>query len=205
MAQLDVQPKKTNPWWLWVLAGIILLVLIFYFMRDRDNTASTISDNDTTAVSSVVTDGDDNWGMIDMNAPEANYDEVDNTDVSVRGNDDYAIYSINETILFDSDKSDIRTQAEASLKQIAASAEKRFSGGEVRVYGYTDAVGSTASNKQLAEERAEAVKNWLVTNANISADRISINAIGEAKPAESNATEAGRQENRRVEIVVRKR
>ena len=122
MAQLDVQPKKSNPWWLWLLAGLILLVLIFYFLRDRNDTASTVDDKDTTALSSV-TEGDDNWGMIDMDAPETNYEEVDNTDVSVRGNDNYAIYAVNETILFDSDKSEIRSAAEASLRQIAASVE----------------------------------------------------------------------------------
>jgi len=204
MAQLDVQPKKSNPWWLWLLAGIILLVLLLYFLRDRDDNAAPAIDTDTTAVSSVVTEGDDNWGMIDMDAAEANYDEVDNTNVSVRGNDNYAIYAVNETILFDPDKSNIRPEAEASLKQIASSAEKRFNGGEIRIYGFTDASGSPGYNKQLAEERAEAVKDWLVSNGNVGADKISVNAVGEARPAESNDTEAGRQENRRVEIVVRR-
>jgi len=204
MAQLDVQPKKSSPTWIWVLAGIILLVIIFYFLRDGGETASTANNDDTTAVSAVVTEGADNWGMVDMNAPEARYEEVDDTAVSVRGNDDYAIYAVNETILFDSDQSAIRPQAEAGLKQIAASAEKRFSGGHIRIYGYTDARGSTGANKELATERANAVKNWLVNNGNISADRISVNAPGEARPVGSNATEEGRQENRRVEIVVKR-
>ena len=53
-----------------------------------------------------------------------------------------------------------------------------------------------------SKQRADAVKGWLQSNG-IDAGRISVNAIGEARPVASNSTEAGRQQNRRVEIVAR--
>ncbi|MDB5012168.1 MAG: rane protein, partial [Daejeonella sp.] len=74
----------------------------------------------------------------------------------------------------------------------------------IRIYGYTDSTGTAAHNKQLAEDRANAVSSWLVANGNISQNRISINPVGEAQAAATNATAEGRKQNRRVEIVVRK-
>ena len=52
--------------------------------------------------------------------------------------------------------------------------------------------------------RAEAVRNWLTQNGNISQDRISVHPVGEADPVASNQTAEGRQQNRRVEIVARR-
>ena len=72
----------------------------------------------------------------------------------------------------------------------------------MRVYGFTDAQGSAGYNKELAQQRADAVKSWLSSNG-IDAGRISVNAIGEGQPVATNNTEAGRQQNRRVEIVAR--
>ncbi len=97
----------------------------------------------------------------------------------------------------------MRNQAEQDLKQITASIGKRYNGGNIRVYGYTDAVGSAGYNKELAEQRAEAVRGWLVKNGNVAEDRVTLHPVGEARPVASNATEEGRQQNRRVEIVAR--
>jgi outer membrane protein OmpA-like peptidoglycan-associated protein len=69
--------------------------------------------------------------------------------------------------------------------------------------GFADSRGDKSYNKELSAQRAEAVKNYLVKNGNIEAARISVEPMGEAAPVASNATAAGRQENRRVEIAVR--
>jgi outer membrane protein OmpA-like peptidoglycan-associated protein len=112
---------------------------------------------------------------------------------------------MDETILFDSDQNSIKSGAADKLKQIAASAEKRYSGGQIRIFGYTDSDGSAGLNKELAQQRAEAVQNWLVNNGNISQDRISLSPIGEGNPVASNATEEGKAKNLRVEIAVKKK
>ena len=213
MADLDVQPKKKSSGWLWLLLALILILLLFFFSKscnkDKNNAAATTDTSKTitgvtTPSGAAATDSTGGWNDIDMNAPAAKYDEITGNDISVRGNDNYGIYDIGENILFDEGKSTIRPDAEKNLKQLSASIQKRFAGGDVRIYGYTDATGSTGSNKELAEQRAEAVRNWLSTNAGMAADHLSVNAIGEAKPVATNATEAGRQQNRRVEIVARK-
>jgi hypothetical protein len=61
---------------------------------------------------------------------------------------------------------------------------------------------SAGSNKELAEQRAEAVRAWLAKNGNMSEGNISVHPVGESQPTASNATEQGRQKNRRVEIVA---
>lgn len=214
MADLDVQPKRKSAWWLWALLALLLLLLLFFFSRscNKDKAApaaaaATDSSNTVTGVTTptgATADSAGGWNDVDMNAPSAKYDEITDTNIGVRGNDNYGIYDIGENILFDEGKSTIRPDAEKNLKQLSASIQKRFAGGDVRIYGYTDAIGSAGYNKQLAEQRAQAVSNWLSANGGLSADHLSLNAVGEAKPVATNATEAGRQQNRRVEIVARK-
>jgi outer membrane protein OmpA-like peptidoglycan-associated protein len=209
MADLDVQPKSGRPWWIWLLLALVAIALLIFLFRgcDRDgdtdvNEAATTTD--TTAAATTATDTTDDWGTVDFNAPAATYDEITDKDINVRGTDDYAIYSVDETVLFDTDKSTIKPQAAAKLKQIAGSVGKRFSNSQVRIYGHTDAQGSAGYNKELADQRAAAVENWLVQNGNISKDNVSLHPVGESQPVASNATAAGRQQNRRVEIVARK-
>jgi OOP family OmpA-OmpF porin len=64
-------------------------------------------------------------------------------------------------------------------------------------------VGSDKSNLDLSQQRAEAVRDFLIKNG-IDAERIEARGYGEAAPVASNDTEAGRQQNRRVEIVFTK-
>lgn len=210
MADLDVQPKSGRPWWLWLLLALIALALIFFLFRSCDRTddaAATdpmATDSTGTTAAADGTATDDGWGTVDFNAPVATYDEITDSDISVRGNDDYAIYSVDETVLFGSDQSTIQPQAADKLKQIAASMGKRFNGGQVRIYGYTDAQGSASYNKELAEQRAAAVQSWLVQNGNITQENVSLHPVGESRPVASNETAAGRQQNRRVEIIARR-
>ncbi len=210
MADLHVQPKKQSSWLPWLIGAVILLALLVFLLRSCNKTDAVSTNTDSTATGGSVATTTPagtttpDWSDVDRNAPAANYDEITNKDISVRGNDNYGIYSLGENILFETDKSIIRTDAEKNLQQLAASIKKRFAGGDLRVYGYTDSVGSAGYNKELAQQRAEAVKSWLATNAGIDAGKISINAIGEGAPVATNTTEAGRQQNRRVEVVARK-
>src|SRR5688500_3087861 len=211
MAELHVQPKNSRPWWLWLLLALAAIGLIIFLMRgcDRDDdateTVTTATTTDTTTTTkTTTTTTDEDWNTLDRNVPAATCEEITDKDIEVRGNEDYAIYSINETVLFATEKSNIRPAAEAKLKQVAASLDKRYKGGPVRIFGYADATGTKEYNKELSEERAEAVQNWLADNGNISKDNVSIHPIGEAQPVETNETEKGRAQNRRVEIVARR-
>ena len=211
MADLHVQPKKQSSWLPWLIGALILIALLVFLLRSCNKTdavGGTNTDSSATggavATTTPATTKTPDWADLDKNAPSANYDEITDKDISVRGNDNYGIYSLGENILFETGKSTIRTDAEQNLQQLAASIKKRFNGGDLRVYGYTDSVGTAGYNKDLAQQRAEAVKSWLATNAGIDSGKISINAIGEGAPVATNATASGRQENRRVEVVARK-
>jgi outer membrane protein OmpA-like peptidoglycan-associated protein len=207
MAELDVQPKRRSSSWPWLLLALLLLVLILFLWRgcSHNNTVTTTTDSSTVTAATMPANGQvAGWDSIDFNAPAASYEEITDSNINVRGNENYAVYSLGENILFDEGKSTIRTDAEKNLRQLAASIQKRFNGGQVRVYGHTDSIGSAGSNKQLAEQRAEAVRNWLISNANVASDRISTHPVGESQPVATNNTEAGRQENRRVEVVAKK-
>lgn len=208
MAELNVQPKSKRPWWLWLLLALLALALLFFLLRgcNRDETtapADTGAAADSTAMNSGA-GNDQDWTGIDFGAPAATYEEITDADINVRGNDEYAIYSVDETILFDTDQNTIKTTAADKLKQVSESMGKRFANGQVRIYGHTDAQGSAGYNLQLAEQRAEAVRGWLTQNGNVTEDRVSLHPVGEAQPVASNASAEGRQQNRRVEIVVRR-
>lgn len=208
MAELDVQPKRKSSILPWVLLGLGILALLIFLIRgcgdrDKTDTRATTTDTVSSTTGAVTSSAAAAWDSVDFNAPRVRYEEITNKDIDVRGNDRYAIYGLGENILFDEGKSTIRSSAEQNLKQISASLAKRYPNGEVRVYGHTDAQGSAGYNKELAEQRAEAVKAWLVKNGNVGEDRISLHPVGEGQPVASNATEGGRQQNRRVEIVAR--
>lgn len=72
---------------------------------------------------------------------------------------------------------------------------------KVMIEGHTDATGEDAANQDLSERRAESVVSWL-TSQGIAAARLQASGKGETAPVGDNATEAGRQQNRRV--VIRK-
>jgi outer membrane protein OmpA-like peptidoglycan-associated protein len=147
---------------------------------------------------------EDAWASVDWNSPVVQYEEVKSKDVDVRGTDRYTIYGLGENVLFESGKADIKKSAAANLSQVAASINQRYAGGKVKVYGYTDDKGSDEANKALSRQRAEAVMSWLTTDGGISAERIVMYAEGEERPVASNDNAAGRQQNRRVEVVAMK-
>jgi OOP family OmpA-OmpF porin len=72
------------------------------------------------------------------------------------------------------------------------------------VHGHTDGAGVADANMHLSEERAFAVKAWLEQKAplNFPSGRIRVFAHGQTNPVAPNSTEAGRSQNRRVEIVI---
>src|SRR4051812_10125683 len=136
---------------------IISAILLTTFMAcdETDKKDNVTKDADTAVVkqddeiSSKEKQATD-WNELDWNSPVIKYDEVKSKDVSVRGNDNYAIYSVQEKVLFNSGQSTIRKQAEQNLNEIA-SAIANHSKGEIRVYGYTESTDTKESNKELSQ------------------------------------------------------
>jgi len=71
----------------------------------------------------------------------------------------------------------------------------------IRIEGYTDSSGTESYNLDLSQRRADAVRDYLIDHG-ISPNRIIARGYGEVDPVASNATMAGRRENRRVEVIV---
>jgi outer membrane protein OmpA-like peptidoglycan-associated protein len=103
-------------------------------------------------------------------------------------------------ILFDTGKATLLPGTQSKLTQLAKILST-YTDRKIVVEGHTDNVGGDAFNLQLSEARAESVRNALIENG-VSPDLISAVGFGKAKPVASNETASGRQQNRRVEVVV---
>lgn len=103
-------------------------------------------------------------------------------------------------VLFDTGKATLKPGAGSTIDRLAAFLEKSPDR-SVAIEGHTDSVGTDAYNQQLSEERANAVKAALVAKG-IPAERVTTVGKGENEPVASNDNAAGRQQNRRVEIIV---
>ena len=145
----------------------------------------------------------DNWDMTTAKLNDVKFSEINSSGVIVRGDSTYNIYSVEERVLFDTEKAEIKPGAAEALQQITGSIGQRYGTSQVRVMGFADSRGDKSYNRELSEKRAEAVKNYLVSNGKIDAARVSVEPMGETMPVATNATATGRQENRRVEIAVR--
>lgn len=117
------------------------------------------------------------------------------------------VITLPEVVLFDFDKAELRPDARPVLEKIAKVA-RYYAGAPVRVDGNTDAVGTPAYNRSLSQRRADAVKDWLAASGGVEAGRLQARGLGETQPVAPNQNPdgsdnpAGRQRNRRVEVVV---
>ncbi|HPB20767.1 MAG TPA: OmpA family protein [Novosphingobium sp.] len=107
---------------------------------------------------------------------------------------------IADKVLFGFDRSDLSPETGAVVGKIAAALTSVGIHGAT-VEGHTDALGADDYNLDLSRRRAEAVKAALAT-AGLPADAIRAQGLGETDPIETNDTEEGRAQNRRVVIVV---
>jgi len=103
-------------------------------------------------------------------------------------------------VLFDFGKYDLRPEAREKLAKLSGLI-LAHPGLNLAVEGYTDNVGSDEINQTLSQKRAEEVRNYLV-NQGLSDASVTAQGFGKSSPAADNLTAAGRQKNRRVEIVV---
>ena len=103
-------------------------------------------------------------------------------------------------VLFASGKFELSPQAMRSVDKLAEFLEKNPNR-NVLIEGHTDNVGSDAFNLTLSQKRADSVKEMLVSKG-IAEERITRKGYGKKYPAASNDTAAGKQENRRVEVII---
>ncbi len=111
-------------------------------------------------------------------------------------------------VLFDFDKYTLRPAAAETLRKVGQVVSS-YGDAPLLIEGHTDNKGTHPYNMKLSENRAEAVKKWLVDNSGIKPSRITTTGFGETKPVASNRKPDGsddpdgRQKNRRVELTLR--
>lgn len=103
-------------------------------------------------------------------------------------------------VLFDVDSSSLRAESRTTLRDLADVME-RYPDQTVQVEGHADSTGADDYNQRLSERRAQAVADYLVSQG-VARNSIRAVGYGESRPRDTNATAAGRQLNRRVEISI---
>jgi outer membrane protein OmpA-like peptidoglycan-associated protein len=106
-----------------------------------------------------------------------------------------------KNIFFDYDKSTLRPESFPELNRMAKML-KDSPTMTIEVGGHTDAIGGDAYNQRLSNDRAKAVADYLVTTGGVEPARITSKGYGKKRPVATNATDEGRQLNRRVEITI---
>lgn len=103
-------------------------------------------------------------------------------------------------VLFDTGKYSLKQQTQVSLAKVSGIL-LAYPGLNVQVEGYTDSVGSDESNQKLSENRANSVRNFLISQG-VKAEAITAAGFGKTSPVADNGTADGRAQNRRVNLVV---
>jgi outer membrane protein OmpA-like peptidoglycan-associated protein len=103
-------------------------------------------------------------------------------------------------VLFATGSADLKSGSRQTLDKLTAFLQA-YPKREVQIDGYTDNVGSADYNQGLSERRADSVRDAL-TRMGIARDRILTKGLGESSPVADNDTAGGRQQNRRVEVIV---
>ncbi|MEO5727734.1 MAG: OmpA family protein [Byssovorax sp.] len=111
------------------------------------------------------------------------------------------VITLSGAVLFTSGKSELLPAAQVKLNDVAKALIEQDPDSKMVVEGHTDSQGTAASNQELSQKRAQAVRDYLVSRG-IAGDRVTAQGFGPTRPIGENGSPEGRANNRRVEIVV---
>lgn len=114
----------------------------------------------------------------------------------------YEVVLSDDKLKFGPNKSKLSPDAEKSLGEFAAKLKGDNKNVFIEIQGHTDSTGEAPPNLKLGEARAEAVRRYLNMKGGIPLHRMSVISYGETAPVADNKIKAGRQQNRRVVLVV---
>lgn len=126
--------------------------------------------------------------------------DLGGTGAVITNTGDELVVTLPEAITFDTGSSVVKSRFQGPLSTLASNIN-RYPNTIISVVGHTDDRGSPSFNQGLSERRAGAVAAVLINNG-VSPSRISARGDGEFSPIASNASAAGRQQNRRVEVRI---
>ena len=135
----------------------------------------------------------------DLDRQEAALRAEMGSSVSIINTGSQLIVSLPEDITFATNSAVVKSSLIGDLNTLAASMNT-YPNTTIEVVGHTDNTGTAAYNQALSEQRARAVRGILINT--VTPGRVIAYGVGETRPIESNASSAGRQANRRVEIFI---
>jgi outer membrane protein OmpA-like peptidoglycan-associated protein len=109
---------------------------------------------------------------------------------------------INEKVQFEYNASKIKPESFGLLQDVAKVIKEHPSLKKIMIEGHASSEGNDQYNMKLSDERAKAVRDYLIKEGGVAADRLEAKGFGETKPIATNDTEQGREQNRRVEFNI---
>jgi outer membrane protein OmpA-like peptidoglycan-associated protein len=125
---------------------------------------------------------------------------LEGSGVEVTRQGDNIMLNMPDNITFDFGSSTLKPQFHSVLDNVAGSLTE-YDQTRIEVTGHTDSVGSDSANHALSVRRAESVAGYL-SSRGVVRSRMMVSGAGESRPVASNDTDAGRAQNRRVEITI---
>ena len=119
----------------------------------------------------------------------------------VQRRDDSLLVNFQSTLLFDTDSASLQPGAFDRLRSLARTL-RNYPKSDVIIKGHTDSLGDERYNLTLSDERADSVRDFLVSEG-VASPRVTAIGFGESVPVATNSSPEGRQQNRRVEIEIR--
>lgn len=126
---------------------------------------------------------------------------LQNDGIIVQNTGEFLVVTMPNGLLFDVDSAAVRPAMQSDLRVLARNLLD-YPDSNVNVIGHTDDTGSDAYNQALSERRAQAVAGVLLGQG-VTAGRVNALGRGETQPVATNDTAEGRQQNRRVEVIIR--
>jgi len=182
-----------------------------FVRRGGKKVADNVSAGGGTAVAWMPADGKKIWVQLDINNSGEQYTLIVVEEAAMEQKVEFTAMelakALNDTgsialygILFDTGKATIKPESAKALAPVGEMLKSQASL-KLEIQGHTDNVGTAAANLKLSQDRAAAVKAYLVQTFAIGADRLSAAGLGDTKPVGDNKTADGRAKNRRVELV----
>ncbi|MCL1973992.1 MAG: OmpA family protein [Bacteroidetes bacterium] len=135
-----------------------------------------------------------------MDKQKKELEAIENAKVESINDGEALMVTFESGILFATNSSTLSSTSRNALSQFASSLHANPDT-EINIIGHTDNTGSDAINNPLSQDRANSVKNYLISNG-VSGSRMSAAGVGSTQPIATNATVEGRTQNRRVEILI---
>lgn len=127
--------------------------------------------------------------------------QIGNDNVTIRNTGDRLIVTLPQDILFATDSAELGYALQSDLRAVAQNL-REYPNSVIEVVGHTDNVGNADYNLSLSRRRAASVASVLMSNG-VPSSRVVTIGYGEDRPVASNLDAYGRQQNRRVEIIIR--